>query len=290
VSDIILFPFSAEKFEQAGVPVKDAPPSVPFGRNIRDKAFFEATIAGEWKKSVGAIVRVCQLIEQAHDELSQAEFDALHLPFLKERAVFAFRRIGKHPVISDPVHHGALPACWRTLDELITATGKDLDRLRTAIADGRIHPDLQRKDVRRALGLPPKPAGSKRKSKTNDQEEENIQEGEAPLDAVAMWAGYSTKDKRAILDSEGRTGLAKLLSSKLMGDLVDHLLGLQALNATTELKRAHVLTALLRNALTADDDTGDEELERLRVKLQDFKLTAADISVAVHRKGRGKRG
>jgi hypothetical protein len=264
--------------------VGDAPgtiaPSVPFGRNVRDKAFFEATIVGEWKRSVAAIVRVGQLLEQAHDELSQADYDGLKLPYSK-RTRFALRRIGRHPVISDPVRYSSLPPCWRTLDLIITLAKPD--SIREAIDDGRIHPELQQKDVRRALGLPPKPPGSKHKTNDNDQE------NETPPDAVAVWAGFSTADKQAILDHEGRIGLAKLLSPKLMGELVDHLLGQQTIGATTELKRAHTLTALLRNALTADDDNGDEELRRMKANLQNFKLMAADISIAVHRKGRGRR-
>jgi hypothetical protein len=269
-----------ELFERGDVPVGDRPaaPVIPFGRNVRDKAFFEATILGEWKKSVGAIVQVGRLLNQAYEELEPHEYDTLKLPF-EERTRQKLRRIAAHPVISDPASHGTLPGSWRTLEELISVATPKL--IREAIADGRIHPDLQRKDVRRALGLPPKPAGSKRK--TNDQ---NNQEDEAPSDAVAVWVGFPTKDKRAILDSEGRAGLAKLLSPKLMGDLVDHLIGQQAIGATTESKRANALTALLRAALTAGN--GGEVLEGMRTKLQNFKLTAADISVALHQKRRGR--
>ena len=247
---------------------------IPFGQNVRDRSFFEATIAGEWRKQVSGIVQTGKLVNQAHEELEQEDFNALRLPFSKRTAQM-LRRIAMHPVISDPANHGSLPGCWRTLYELIIVASESL--LRAAIGDGRINPDLERKDIRRALGLPPKPAGSKRK--TDDDQEE-----ETPLDAPAVWAGFSTADKRAILDSEGRAGLAKLMSPKLMGDLVDHLLGLQAFGATTESKRANALTAILRAALTADD--GGEVVEEMRTKLRNFNLTAADISVAVHRKGR----
>jgi hypothetical protein len=285
MSDIILFPLSAEKFEQAGVPVRDVPgiiaPSVPFGRNIRDKAFFEATIAGEWRKSVGSIVRIGQLLNEAHDVLSQEDFNSLKLSFSK-RTAFALRRIARHPVISDPVRYSSLPPCWRTLDLIITLASPD--SIREAIDDKRINPDLQQKDVRRALGLPPKPAGSKRK--TDGLEEEDALGGETPVNAPATWAGFSVKDKRAILDSEGRAGLVKLLSPRVAGDLADHLLGLQAFGAATNTKRATALTAILRAMLAAAN--GDEMLAGMRAQLQKFKLTAADVSVAVHRKKRGR--
>jgi hypothetical protein len=165
---------------------------------------------------------------------------------------------------------------------LITVASDSL--LKTAIADGRVNADLQRKDIRRALGLPPKPAGSKR---NGSEEEENTQEGEAPLDAVATWSGFSTADKQAILTAEGRIGLADLISPELMSDLVEHLLGLQAFGAATNTKRATALTAILRNALTADDSGG---VRCMKAALQNFNLAVTDISVAVHRMGRGKRG
>jgi hypothetical protein len=270
-----------ERFERGDVPVGDAPAApgivIPFGRNVRDRSYFEATIAGEWRKSVAAIVRIGQLLNQAHEELSQAEFNALRLPFLK-RAVFAFRRIGKHPVISDPVHHGALPGCWRTLDELITVASDSL--LKAAIADGRIHPDLQRKDVRQALGLPPKPTGSKRK--TDSQEEE------APLDAAAVWAGFSTEDKRTILKREGRVGLAQLMSPEQLTDLVDHAIRQEMVGASARPKPAVTLTAIMRVALDPATAGADAVIERFKVKLKSLGLDLHDVSIAV--RGKSKKG
>ena len=220
VSDIIPIQLTREIFERGGVQVGDRPAApaivLPFGRNVRDRSYFEATISGEWKKSVGAIVRIGQLLNEAHDELSQADYNKLRLPFSQHTA-FALRRIARHPVFRDPLSHGSLPPSWRTLDMLITIVSPEL--IRVAIADGRINPELERKDIRRALGLPPKPPGSKRKG--------NGQTHEKPLDAVVTWAGFSTDDKRAILESEGRVGLAKLLSPKLMRELAEHLIPLQ---------------------------------------------------------------
>jgi hypothetical protein len=50
---------------------------------------------------------------------------------------------------------------------------------------------------------------------------------EAPLDPVAVWATFSNADKTKILDSEGRVGLAKIASSGLLADLVDHVVAQQ---------------------------------------------------------------
>jgi hypothetical protein len=221
VSDIAPTQLTREVFERGGVQVGDRPAApaivIPFGRNVRDKAYFEAVIAGEWRKQVSGIVQVGKYMNQAHEELSEYDFNTMRLPVGK-RAVQKIRRIANNPVMSDSANHGSLPGCWRTLDDLLTVADDSL--LKVAIADGRIHPELERKDVRRALGLPPRPTrggGSKGNGQTREK----------PRDAVVMWAGFSTEDKRAILDSEGRVGLAKLLSPELMRDLVRHLIPLQ---------------------------------------------------------------
>jgi hypothetical protein len=54
-------------------------------------------------------------------------------------------RISQHSVLSNP-HHGAhLPTSWRTLAELCSLPN---DVIEQGIADGRIHPAMERRDVR----------------------------------------------------------------------------------------------------------------------------------------------
>jgi hypothetical protein len=125
------------------------------------KAFFENAIASEWRSHAAGIVRTGDLLNQAKSELDRDVFRALKLPF-DLRAGQMLRRIASHPFISDPANHGSLPPCWRTLYELTKVPD---DVLEAARLDGRLHPGLQRKDVRTViLFLSPREA-----RKRNDQ-------------------------------------------------------------------------------------------------------------------------
>jgi len=123
------------------------------GANARTKSHFEAAIANSWRSSVAGIMLTGDLLNQAEDELDPEVFRALKLPF-GQRATQMLRRLADHPIVSSHANHGSLPPCWRTLYEL-TKVPDDL--LQSALADGRIHPELQRKDIRgQILGLPPR--------------------------------------------------------------------------------------------------------------------------------------
>jgi hypothetical protein len=127
---------------------------VPFDQNVHSKTFFEDAIAAEWRSSVAGIIRTGDLLIQAEDELGRDVFCALRLPFSSKVAQM-LRRIAANAFISDRRNHGSLPPCWRTLYELCKASD---DVLEAARLDGRLHSDLQRKDVRiTILGLPPRP-------------------------------------------------------------------------------------------------------------------------------------
>jgi hypothetical protein len=81
-------------------------------------------------------------------------------------------------------------------------------------------------------------------------EEPNL---EAPPNPVAIWNTFSATDKTAILDSEGRAGLATLASPTLLGELVDHAIGQQINMAPASNAKLQVtLTQLLINAVYAD--------------------------------------
>jgi hypothetical protein len=127
--------------------------SVPLPEiNARSKASFEAEIAAQWRRNVGGILRVGELLNGAELELDSDVFAALKLPF-GPRTSQMLRRVAAHPIISKTKHASLLPACWSTLYEL---TKVDDNVLVAALADGRIHPGLQRKDIRsKILGLPP---------------------------------------------------------------------------------------------------------------------------------------
>jgi hypothetical protein len=278
-----------ELFEEAGITVAEAVtrsprtavPTTEPGANARSKSFFERAIAAEWHKQVPSIIETGRWVLEAQEELDRDVFKTMRMPF-SERTAQALKRIAKHPVLSNPAHHGALPACWRTLDELIRQADGNDELLEAALANGRIRPDLQRKNIREALGLPPKPSrgGSKGSGKGD----------ELPPDPVAIWATLKKVDKEKILGSEGRTGLAKLVPTEMMSDLADHAIRQQVVWASTKIRPAITFTAILRTALDPATTDAGAVIARFNARLESLGLDLHDISVAVRMKGQGKRG
>jgi hypothetical protein len=268
-----------EVFENPGAVVDETVAPVTattsFGQNVRTKAFFESAIDASWQKSTQGIFDTGRWLQRAREELSRNDYDALRLPFCvrtRQRLI----AIAAHPILA--THVSQLPPSWGTLYALAEINNYNL--LRAPLADGRIHPGLQRKDVRSALGLPPKPPRGRRKG--NGQTE-------APLDPVAVWKSFSEADKKAILNSEGRSGLAKLLSRELMVDLVDHLIRQEMVGASTKLKPAVTFTTILRTALDSTTNDSGAVIERFKAKLKSLNLDLHSVSVALKGRGRGKR-
>jgi hypothetical protein len=92
------------------------------------------------------------------------------------------RKLGAHPMLKDRANHGSLPPCWRTLHELSTLEDKIL---KAALADGRIHPGLERREVRALSGKPP--SGKATKPIPLDQITE---------DTVHAWLAKASVDSR----------------------------------------------------------------------------------------------
>ncbi len=99
-----------------------------------------------YQESVGAIVDVGRYLIQAKEQLTHGEFGSMvadDLPF-SWRTANCFIAIAKNPTLANS-HHGAnLPTSWRTLSELARLPQEVLEE---ALDDGRITPELQRKDV-----------------------------------------------------------------------------------------------------------------------------------------------
>jgi hypothetical protein len=257
---------SHAQFGNAGIAVSEPPPAIcaPFGANNRSKSFFESTIAASWQKTAQGIFDTGNWLEQARDELDRDVYNALRLPFCV-RTRNRLIAIATHPILG--THVSQLPPCWGTLHALTEIDDHDL--LRAAFADGRIHPGLQRKDIRTTiLGLPPRPPKAPK-----------------TIDPIAAWAAFSLTDKHAILDAEGRAGLAKLLSPELMSDLAKHSIG--TLGESVDSKPAIVLTAILRNALSIEDSG---IFNPMKAKLKKLDLAINDVSVALPGGKEGKRG
>jgi hypothetical protein len=283
-TEIPVTKLTAERFVGGGVAISGiaVPASAPFGRNAHDRAFFENAIGVEWRKQVGSIVATGKCLLQAKEELNEHDFAALKLPF-STRISQMLRQIASNLVLSDPANFSSLPACWRTLVLLARLSDQ---RLKAMIADGRIHPKLKQKEARTLCGLPP---GGTRKGNGHDHAGDDQQEDNEP-DPVMIWSAFSDAAKTAILASEERAGLAKLLPPDVMVDLVDCCLRQQMFDACTKLKPAVTLTAMLRATLDPANDAV-AVFEKFNAKLVSFGLDLHHISIAITgtRRPRGKR-
>lgn len=278
-----------EQFAAAGISVTETAvrptPAVSgrFGSNTRDKSFFEKAITTEWRKNVASIVQTGKLLNQAKDELACDDFAVLKVPF-EPRVSQMLRRIAANLILSSPTNFSSLPPCWRTLYELTKLSDA---RLRAALADGRIHPGLKQKEVRLLRGLPP--AGTK-PSKTGGQ-------AEAQPDPFAIWNALSSADKTTILDTEGRVGLAKIASSDLLADLVDHEVAQQIASGPNPKLRTYTqatLTKIFWKIISAakEDDMSvvSAACAGLLRKCQAFNCDYRDLRIASPKKCVPKRG
>lgn len=103
-------------------------------------------IRARWQDSVEAIIDVGRLLMQAKEDLSHGEFIPMcrdKLPF-GENTALRLMRIAGNPFISNAAHVQHLPASWGTLYEL---TKLDEETFLSALSDGLINPETQRKDV-----------------------------------------------------------------------------------------------------------------------------------------------
>jgi hypothetical protein len=115
-------------------------------------------------------------------------------------------------------------------------------------------------------------------------------ESEPPIDLVAIWATFSKEQKRAVLDCEGRAGLAAIMSPALLADLSDHVIGLAIATASTSTNLAIGLTKLLRLALsTTSDNEAVNALIATRQKLSNNGRSSHDVAVALVTAKKGKK-
>jgi hypothetical protein len=123
--------------------------------------YWAPLVASDWRASVAAIVATGRRLQKARRACRRGEYLRLfsdhgqpcdgHLPF-SSRTGQRLVEIAKNPVLADPSHGSHLPASWRTLAELARVKPK---RLLAALQDGRVHPEMER---RQAEGLVAKPA------------------------------------------------------------------------------------------------------------------------------------
>ena len=112
---------------------------------------FADAISARWQDSVVAIIDVGKLLLGAKHALPHGEFG----PMIEgERVPFGWRTaqqlmaIAEHSLLSNTKHASHLPPSWATVYELTKASDEALG---VWLADGTVHPELQRKDVKRLL-------------------------------------------------------------------------------------------------------------------------------------------
>jgi hypothetical protein len=109
---------------------------------------FVVEIRASWQKAVTSIFETGRLLIRARDELDEAEWcDLFDLPGTNqipfgERTAERLMAIARHPVLA--THVSRLPPSWGTLYQLATLPDAELERL---LAEGRINPEMQRKEV-----------------------------------------------------------------------------------------------------------------------------------------------
>lgn len=130
----------------------EATPPVLQTNNARTVEDFAAEIRGAFVKGVAAFIEVGRLLKEAKAELDHGEWGNLvkdNLPF-DDRTAQRFMAIAGNPILANPTHVSVLPPAWGTLYELSRLSEKVL---KAKIADGTIHPRMERKD---AVALEPK--------------------------------------------------------------------------------------------------------------------------------------
>ena len=114
---------------------------------------FTSAIARRWQDSVVAIIDVGRLLLGAKAALSHGEFGPMiesdEVPF-GLRTAQSLMAIAEHSILSNTNHGSLLPPSWRTVYELTRAPNKNLE---TWLADGTIHPEMERSEVVKLLRL-----------------------------------------------------------------------------------------------------------------------------------------
>jgi hypothetical protein len=255
--------------------------------NTRSWKYFAEQINAAWRKGPEAIIEAARYICEAGEELDRDQFEAL----LKLRLAFdasvgrKLKRIGENKVLC--AHGHKLPACWTTIYELSKVPD---DTLKAAIADGRVHSGMQRKDAV-ALRKPPRdesPGGPEESGENDSPLSPPPPDPKLPF--AAAWDAASSEEIRAKLDAVGRDGLCKVLSETLKAELRDFILGQNiasapqrssfAINATDKLQVA-LRCAELKNPDSEAVGHMTGALRCIALTAERRKVARSDIVVAI---------
>lgn len=113
------------------------------------RADYALAITESWQKTVLGILETGQRLLKAKKDLEHGEFGKIFeeraVPFC-ERTGQMLMAVARHRVLSNTKNSSLLPPHWGTLHQL-EALGQPDARYRGWIADGTIHPEMERSDV-----------------------------------------------------------------------------------------------------------------------------------------------
>lgn len=118
----------------------------------KDPNAWAARITSRWCDSVGAIVDVGRLLDEAKASLPHGEFTSMcesALPF-SARTAQRLMAIAQDRRLSNPTHASHLPASWTTLYELTKLSDEEFDR---ALTESVIRPDMLRAEAEKIRPL-----------------------------------------------------------------------------------------------------------------------------------------
>src|SRR3954463_4765892 len=132
--------------------VDEQPSAIP-NADVDD---FAARIRTAWHKSAEGIIEAGRLLTEAKEALRHGRFGRLFkekkVPF-SERVAQCLMEVARNPVLTNPNHSSDLPPHWRTLYELTRIPEPQLQEM---MAEGRVYPEMERKEVER-LAKPLRP-------------------------------------------------------------------------------------------------------------------------------------
>jgi N6-adenosine-specific RNA methylase IME4 len=114
--------------------------------NTSDRAEWAARIRAAWQSTVESIFETGRLIAAAKDELDHGEFLEMvttDLPF-GARTAQRLMAVAEDERLSNTTHASLLPPSWMTLYEITKLSD---DEFEAKVADGTIHPEMQRRDL-----------------------------------------------------------------------------------------------------------------------------------------------
>lgn len=236
--------------------------------NARPWTFFVDRVNGLWRKGAGDFIRCGESLIEAKAELPTDAYRAMLKKLLfNDSTVKKLVCIAKNTTLSASSHVNRLPPCWSTLYALSQVPESVL---KDALADGRIHSGMSRRD---ATALKPV-----KKTATKPATAEPSMSTPADL-TIDVWESFPKDQRRALFDQLGREGLCADMSPTLLADLRDHVVGLAVAGASKSSVFARYCTDKLQSALYCAGRP-EPDLKRVMALLNCIIKNAADKGIA----------